>query len=527
MHLFRKRIVFYLRFLSDLFRFRFLYLLRLNINLKFENLKLLKKILSKIRSFFNKRRFSSEKIILDAIAELKKSVDNNALYEQIGQEANSEEVERVIKQIAQHETAKEIVDVDLTIQSVLSRNGSKLYYDLAELKRELLNLTQRKALLDFTKSKIKKIQEIDFSLYEEAIDRLRELLSKNKLSNNLDFKGVRISTFEQDYSEFEKLVSNNSTLKRFELRERIAKENIRKAIQTINELILSKNFTDAKHLIEKTSRAISNNKKRKKERNALNEALNKCNFAKARQELVIKQNHEQARKRQAEEATRIRIQHEKIAEEERQKRESLESERKAEEANRYDKERRLNELLEFKFNWRDFEKVLRDKGIEGFYHFTDERNMSSIIENKGLFSWYYCDINNIDIPASGGSLGSRENDRVNGKKDFVRLAFNKTHPMLFNAKKDGRIFKEKWLNIDIKVAFLKNTEFSDKNAAAFTSYTPIIGKELINLENIRFDLLRKRYFDLNEEDKKYYQAEVLVKTWVPLEYVTNLNELVK
>jgi hypothetical protein len=469
---------------------------------------------------------SSEKIISDAIAELEKSIDNDELYKHIGQAENSEDVERVLKQIAQHETAKEIVDVDLSSQSVSSQRGSRLFYDLAELKIELLKLTERKAFLDFTKSKITKVQDIDISLYEGALDKLKELLSKNKFSNNSDFNGVRISTFEQDYSELEKLVYNNSTLKRFELRERVAKENVRKAIRTINELIISKNFTDAKHLIDKTARAISNNKKRKNERNALNEALNKYNLAKARQELVFKQHQKQARKKQAEEAARIRIQNEREAEEERQKRESIETIKRAEEENRFDKERKLNELLEFKFNWRDFDKVLRYNGIEGFYHFTDERNIKSIIKNKGLFSWYYCDMNNIDIPASGGSIGSRENDRTNGKKDFVRLAFNKKHPMLFVSKNDGRISKEKWLNIDIKVAFFKNTEFSDKNAAAFVSYQPIIGKELTNLENIRFDLLRKRYFDLNKEDKKYYQAEVLVKTWVPLEYITNLNELV-
>lgn len=133
-------------------------------------------------------------------------------------------------------------------------------------------------------------------------------------------------------------------------------------------------------------------------------------------------------------------------------------------------------------------------------------------------------MNNIDIPVSGGSMGSRENDKTNGKKDFVRVAFKKDHPMLFVAKNDGRILQEEWLNIDIKVAYFKNTEFSDKNAAAFSSYKPIIGKEVSNLENVHFDILKKRYFDLEEDEKKYYQAEVLVKTWIPIDYITNIKE---
>jgi hypothetical protein len=155
--------------------------------------------------------------------------------------------------------------------------------------------------------------------------------------------------------------------------------------------------------------------------------------------------------------------------------------------------------------------------------------LKSIKENGGLFSWYYCDLNRIEIPMPGGSLGSRQNDTINGKKDFVRVTFNKEHPMLFIAQKDGRISRPVWLDIDIEVAYFEHTEFSDKNAAAFSSYTPIIGKEIQYLSNIKFDILKKaervKHYNLSDNEKPYNQAEVLVKTWIPLEYIKNIESI--
>jgi hypothetical protein len=137
-------------------------------------------------------------------------------------------------------------------------------------------------------------------------------------------------------------------------------------------------------------------------------------------------------------------------------------------------------------------------------------------------------MNNITILRPGGSPDSRGNDTINGKKDFVRLAFNKGHPMLWVAKKDGRISDPVWLEIKTDVAFFEYTEFSDKNAAAFRSYTPNIGKTLEFLKNIRFDILKKalfvNHYNLMDDEKPYNQAEVLVKTWIPIDYISNIND---
>lgn len=189
----------------------------------------------------------------------------------------------------------------------------------------------------------------------------------------------------------------------------------------------------------------------------------------------------------------------------------------------------LKSLLNRKEDWKEFEEILDQNNIEYLYHFTDTRNIPSIKKQGGLFSWHYCDVNRINIPFPGGGTGSRYNDSKNGKVDYVRLAFNKNHPMLYIAKDDGRIDNHIWLKINREVTFFEYTEFSDKNAAAFKSYVPNIGKEIKYLKNIRFDILRKgeriKHYMLSSEEKQYNQAEILVKTWIPISFIENINEL--
>jgi hypothetical protein len=51
------------------------------------------------------------------------------------------------------------------------------------------------------------------------------------------------------------------------------------------------------------------------------------------------------------------------------------------------------------------------------------------------------------------------------------------------------------------------------------------GTGIMDLKMIKFDLLKyRKHFDIpNESDWKYFQAEVLVKTWIPIKYITNIN----
>ncbi|MDR3350246.1 MAG: DUF4433 domain-containing protein [Prevotellaceae bacterium] len=188
----------------------------------------------------------------------------------------------------------------------------------------------------------------------------------------------------------------------------------------------------------------------------------------------------------------------------------------------------LEALLVKKENWKEFEQLLEQNGITILYHFTDRANIKSIRQYGGLYSWYYCDKQNIVIPKPGGSIDSRKNDGMNNKRDYVRVAFSKEHPMYYVAQRDGRISNVVWLEISIEVVYLHHTEFADKNAAAHSSYKPNIGSKIQDLKNVRFDILKKakrvKHYNLTNEEKPYNQAEVLVKTWIPEKYITNIND---
>lgn len=483
--------------------------------------------------FVGKKKKSDIKVYQDAKATIEKGIDKEEILTKASNATNDEERKEILKPLIEFESAKQIVEVIEQAPEILSEPKTtkkrKKLYDLHELENEIRLLQSSISLLDLKKSSIKDVANPDTSSFDSRIDKLFSLLSKNKIDDKVELSDFTVSAFDKDFKQLEKLLQDKSTLKSYETRERVAKNNINKAIHQINTLILQNNLTDAKHLIENTRKTITNNKKWKEEKKALGRAESNYNRAKEKAELILKQQQEEARRKQQEEAERIRIEQERKLDQQRIARAQAKAIRKIEEAKKVEKENKLKALLTKKFNWRDFQKILQENGIAGFYHFTDRSNLKSIKENGGLFSWYYCDLNRIEIPMPGGSLGSRQNDTINGKKDFVRVAFNKEHPMLFIAQRDGRISRPVWLDIDIEVAYFEHTEFSDKNAAAFSSYTPIIGKETQHLSNIRFDILKKaeivKHYDLSDNEKPYNQAEVLVKTWIPIEYIKNIESL--
>lgn len=179
---------------------------------------------------------------------------------------------------------------------------------------------------------------------------------------------------------------------------------------------------------------------------------------------------------------------------------------------------KLNEIN--KYDWKLFRKHLRDNNINCLYHFTDKSNLNSIKLHKGIFSWKYCEDNNIKINRPGGNQLSRNLDVRNNLENYARLSFVKNHPMLYNAIKDGRIKEPIILEIDIDVVFLKQTLFSNKNA---NKNNANIGKEFVSLSEINFDVINSEYNSLDDKLKDYFQSEVLVKDKIEIKYIKNLN----
>ncbi len=175
-------------------------------------------------------------------------------------------------------------------------------------------------------------------------------------------------------------------------------------------------------------------------------------------------------------------------------------------------------------NWQDYKDILRNKGITKLYHFTDRRNLKSIVEHGGLVSWGDACDRDMSIAAPGGSDTSHSLDRRMGLEYYVRLSFVPNHPMMHVAMNDGRIDDPVILEIDPQVAYLGGSKFSDRNAARASAGVKV-GDSLSDLRNLRFNLFNKSYFDLDSDEKPYYQAEVLVFHEVPLCYIRNITSV--
>ena len=178
--------------------------------------------------------------------------------------------------------------------------------------------------------------------------------------------------------------------------------------------------------------------------------------------------------------------------------------------------------MEKKSNWQEFEQVLKENRITKLYHFTDRDNLESIIKHGGLYSWADCEERGIKIPKPGGGDLSRSLDMRDGLQHFVRLAYVEDHPMKFEAMKDGRISNPVVLEVDLEPALWKDTLYADRN---MTKNGANVGDSLDDLKAVHFGLFTRmqRYFDMSDEAKMYYKAEVLVKNFIPLKYITNIS----
>lgn len=167
--------------------------------------------------------------------------------------------------------------------------------------------------------------------------------------------------------------------------------------------------------------------------------------------------------------------------------------------------------------WVDYKKIIDHYHIQALFHFTDFANITSIIQHGGLYSWRFCQENGISISRPGGNDISRELDCRRNLRDYVRLSFNPNSPMLKQALHEGRIEKPIMLRINPDVIYWESTIFSNMNATATEAE---LGKGLEDLKRINFDIVTQPHY--SEANKSLYQAEVLVKTHIPIKYILNL-----
>ena len=171
-------------------------------------------------------------------------------------------------------------------------------------------------------------------------------------------------------------------------------------------------------------------------------------------------------------------------------------------------------------NWQKFKTILEQYSISKLYHFTDRENLESIIREGGLYSWADCIERGIKIMKPGGSDLSRKLDRKLSLQHCVRVSFTDKHPMMYVAVSEGRINDPIVLEIDPSVIYEENTMFSDMNATKNEAH---MGKTIKDFECIHFEsVMADKHFDLEEDEQPFFQAEVLVRNFIPLEYISNI-----
>lgn len=180
------------------------------------------------------------------------------------------------------------------------------------------------------------------------------------------------------------------------------------------------------------------------------------------------------------------------------------------------------ELYTLKSDWLKFDEVIKLNNIKRLFHFTDRKNIYSIKNSFGLLSNKMCSQNGINIPRPGGDDFSINLDKQRGLDDFIRLSFCKEHPMLFTAIKDNRISEPVILEISPEVIFFSHTRFTNQNALKSGT---ILSDSFDFFSKIKFDIFKSRYFDLENQFRSQYQAEVLVLRSLPNKYILNIRDI--
>ena len=357
-----------------------------------------------------------------------------------------------------------------------------------------------------------KITEIkstnNFTEIDESINKIKQIVESKTVLTKTRF-------FFKDIQKLDNLLKNNNLLTQFREREvarkkkeELHKKQVREKLTRIETFIGQGKLDEVKPLIGQIQKEIKNSYNNELKR--LNEAQRKL---KEKEFQILKKQQEEAQRKRDEDAKRLR-------EIEERRQEELRKQREIEEKQQREKQV-INRLLNKKTDWQAFQQVLQQNNITSLYHFTDQANIKSIKEHGGLYSWHYCDRNGIIIPYQGGGSLSRDLDKRYSLQDYVRISFTRNHPMMFVAQNEGRIKNPVVLTIDLDVCYFQETRFADMNATK-TGHSQ--GKNLEDLKAIHFRTVKQpNHFNLDELEKPYFQAEVLVKTWIPIEYITNIN----
>lgn len=161
---------------------------------------------------------------------------------------------------------------------------------------------------------------------------------------------------------------------------------------------------------------------------------------------------------------------------------------------------------------------LRLHGVKYFYHFTARDNLPKIKSEGGLYSWGELEKRGVEIPHQGGGQLSRDLDKNYGLQDYVRLSFCSDHPMIYRHQQAG--VDMVLLKVSVEVAELEGVKFSDMNATK-TGHRIDVGIDGLKLVDIK--ATQATFVSRDSLIFDVHQAEVLVKTHIPLKYILNID----
>ncbi|MCA0237740.1 MAG: DarT ssDNA thymidine ADP-ribosyltransferase family protein [Bacteroidetes bacterium] len=492
------------------------------------------KIFDWIRGYFDKvrSRFRKKKQEQDVRDRIEKTKGTS-----------QEEVEASIEEKVRQEeplTTAEILELAET-QAAIELQGHitspkkirERVFDLVEIEQEVTALNKKLIEVQIKQNQIEPIRFPQNYSTDKDIEELERILQKHNNKQNLTLSTSAIDKLKSRFGQFDKFLQERILVKIYRIREEkrrkeeeTKKQQVKELVGRIENLINQGNLQEAQSQLAKVATSISGlrNPEQKKSFREKLEALK----AKFRDRQIREEAKRQAEelKKQQEEAERRSLEEEAKREEERLRKEQADLIRKqqeeAQKKKEEEKKQALQRLLAKKSNWQDYAQVLQANEITTLYHFTDRANIDCIKLHGGLFSWQHLRIAGIEVPYEGGGILSKDLDRRYGLEDFVRVCFTENHPMMYVARNEGRIPNPVILKINTEVCEFQNTKFANMNA---TRNGHNCGNSLADLQRIKFEVVRQRtHFHLSEQDKPYYQAEVLVKTWIPIEYITNINQ---
>lgn len=164
--------------------------------------------------------------------------------------------------------------------------------------------------------------------------------------------------------------------------------------------------------------------------------------------------------------------------------------------------------------------LLIKHGVDGVWHFTDQSNLQSIIDNKGLFSLAEAKNRGIKIPAPGGNEWSHTADKINNVDNYVHLAFLDDHPMLFHTRGDGRTPNPIWLKVSIDVLDVPGVLYTSdvSNKTGIPLLTPETARDKIDIE-VMFTYMDWKKPEVRQRRNLALRSEILIPHSIPIDMI--------